>query len=34
MLSLHIILGLNQPFDRLIRVSIDPIRDALVELKK
>jgi hypothetical protein len=32
--ALLIILDLNQPFDGLIRVSIDPIRDALAELKK
>jgi Protein of unknown function (DUF4239) len=32
--ALFIILDLNQPFDGLIRVSIDPIRDALAELEK
>ncbi len=32
--ALFIILDLNQPFDGLIRVSIDPIRDALAELRK
>jgi hypothetical protein len=32
--ALLIILDLNQPFDGLIRVSIDPIRDALAEINK
>ena len=32
--AMLIILDLNQPFDGLIRVSIDPIRDALAELNK
>jgi Protein of unknown function (DUF4239) len=32
--AMFIILDLNQPFDGLIRVSIDPVRDALAELNK
>ncbi len=32
--ALFLILDLNEPFDGLIRVSIDPMRDALAELKK
>lgn len=32
--AMLLILDLNQPFDGLIRVSIDPIRDALAELDK
>ena len=32
--AMFLILDLNQPFDGLIQVSIDPIRDALAELNK
>lgn len=32
--AIFLILDLNEPFDGLIRVSIDPIRDSLTELMR
>ena len=32
--AIFLILDLNEPFDGLIRVSIDPMRDSLAELKR